>query len=78
MKAPNSHYRRLMTAPRLARVGLGLLLVVGGFFGFLPVLGFWMIPLGLVVIFFEAPWVRERWRRFRAWLKQRRSQREQA
>ena len=29
---------------------LGLLLVVGGIFGFLPVLGFWMIPLGIAVI----------------------------
>ena len=28
---------------------IGLLLVVGGAFGFLPILGFWMIPLGLAV-----------------------------
>ena len=71
MKRPNARYRRLLTAPRIVRVGLGLLLIVGGVLGFLPVLGFWMIPLGLVVIFFEAPWVRERWRRFRAWWKAR-------
>ena len=32
------------------RTVLGLLLVVGGAFGFLPVLGFWMIPLGILVI----------------------------
>lgn len=29
---------------------LGLLLIVGGIFGFLPILGFWMIPLGIAVI----------------------------
>lgn len=29
---------------------LGLMLIVGGLFGFLPILGFWMIPLGLVFI----------------------------
>ncbi len=29
---------------------LGLLLVAGGLVGFLPVLGFWMIPLGILVI----------------------------
>ncbi len=28
---------------------LGLLLMLGGVFGFLPVLGFWMVPLGLAV-----------------------------
>ena len=31
------------------RFVLGLLLVCGGIFGFLPVLGFWMIPLGIAV-----------------------------
>ncbi len=29
---------------------LGLALIVGGVFGFLPVLGFWMIPLGAAII----------------------------
>ncbi|MDH3474825.1 MAG: hypothetical protein OEM59_14165 [Rhodospirillales bacterium] len=32
-------------------MSVGILLVVGGIFGFLPILGFWMIPLGLLVIF---------------------------
>ncbi len=36
--------------PPGARTLLGLLLIVGGFFGILPVLGFWMIPLGIVVV----------------------------
>jgi hypothetical protein len=31
------------------RLVLGLVLIVGGVLGFLPVLGFWMIPLGVVV-----------------------------
>ncbi|MDQ2089232.1 hypothetical protein [Marimonas arenosa] len=31
------------------RLVLGLALIVGGVFGFLPVLGFWMIPLGIAV-----------------------------
>ena len=38
--------RRLPPGTRLV---VGLLLMVGGVFGFLPVLGFWMIPLGLGV-----------------------------
>jgi hypothetical protein len=47
---------------RALRVGLGLLLVAGGLLGFLPVLGFWMIPLGLLVLSVDIPVVR-RWRR---------------
>jgi hypothetical protein len=31
------------------RLILGLLLIVGGILGFLPILGFWMIPLGVAV-----------------------------
>lgn len=31
------------------RLPLGLLLMVGGVFGALPVLGFWMLPLGVAV-----------------------------
>jgi len=44
------------------RIGLGILLVGGGVLGFLPVLGFWMVPLGLVVLSVDLPMVR-RWRR---------------
>ena len=44
------------------RIGLGILLVAGGLIGFLPVLGFWMIPLGLLVLSVDLPIVR-RWRR---------------
>jgi len=35
---------------RSLRVSLGVALVIGGIFGFLPILGFWMIPLGLLVL----------------------------
>jgi hypothetical protein len=44
------------------RIGIGVLLIVGGIVGFLPVLGFWMIPLGLLVLSIDLPIVR-RWRR---------------
>jgi hypothetical protein len=44
------------------RIGLGILLIAGGILGFLPVLGFWMIPLGLLVLSVDLPIVR-RWRR---------------
>jgi hypothetical protein len=44
------------------RIGLGVLLIAGGLLGFLPVLGFWMIPLGLLVLSIDLAIVR-RWRR---------------
>ncbi|HEV8036976.1 hypothetical protein [Yoonia sp.] len=36
--------------PPGVRAPIGLILIVGGIFGFLPILGFWMIPLGIAVI----------------------------
>ncbi len=47
---------------RLARIIIGILLIGAGLLGFLPILGFWMIPLGLLVLSVDLPMVR-RWRR---------------
>jgi hypothetical protein len=44
---------------------LGVLLIAGGILGFLPVLGFWMIPLGVAVILLDVAVIR-RWMRMRA------------
>lgn len=55
--------------PPGVRLVAGLLLIVGGCFGFLPVLGFWMIPLGLVFVVLDIPPLR---RRFMDWLRRRR------
>ena len=40
----------------------GLLLMVGGVFGFLPILGFWMLPVGAMVLWLDVGPV---WRRLR-------------
>lgn len=47
---------------RILRIGIGAALIAGGFLGFLPVLGFWMVPLGMVVLAEDFPVVR-RWNR---------------
>jgi hypothetical protein len=47
---------------RALRIAIGIVLVILGIFGFLPILGFWMIPLGLLVLSYEFATVR-RWRR---------------
>ncbi|PJE31005.1 hypothetical protein SAMN06297129_3670 [Pseudooceanicola antarcticus] len=36
--------------PPGTRLPIGLLLMAGGLLGFLPILGFWMLPLGVAVI----------------------------
>ncbi len=47
------------TVPPGGRAPLGLLMIVGGIFGILPILGFWMIPLGIAVVAMDvAPLVR--------------------
>jgi hypothetical protein len=43
---------------RWIRWPLGVALIVGGVFGFLPVLGFWMVPLGALLIGEDIPPVR--------------------
>jgi hypothetical protein len=35
---------------RWVRIPLGILLILGGVFSFLPVLGIWMLPLGLLLL----------------------------
>ena len=48
--------------PRGLRLVLGLLLIFAGTLGFLPILGFWMIPLGIAVAAIDIELYR-RWRR---------------
>ena len=43
---------------RTARVAIGGGGLLGGVLGFLPVLGFWMVPVGLVVLSHDFPRVR--------------------
>ncbi len=76
MKSVNFLGRRIpVPANRLLRIGLGVVAVFGGFFGFLPILGFWMLPLGLLILSIDFSPVR-RFRRVATvrvvgWLKRR-------
>jgi len=67
---------------RWLRLPLGLLLIVGGMFGFLPILGFEFIPIGLLLIAQDVPFLREpvgvftlwlerKWAALRRWWKER-------
>jgi hypothetical protein len=46
------------------------LFMVGGVFGFLPVLGFWMLPLGVALIALDLPPTRHR---IEHWMEQLKS-----
>ncbi|MFL0694076.1 MAG: hypothetical protein ACJLUP_18940 [Agrobacterium tumefaciens] len=60
-------------APRPVEFVTGTALVGGGFLGFLPVLGFWMVPLGLIVLSHDLPAVRRRRRRMTVWWNRRKA-----
>jgi hypothetical protein len=56
---------------RWVRVPLALLLIVGGVAGFLPVLGFWMIPLGLLLLAQDVPFLQVPILRLLTWLERK-------
>ena len=60
-----------LPASRLVRMGVGFGLVLCGIVGFLPVVGFWMIPLGIFVLSLDMHWARRIRRRFMIWLTRR-------
>jgi len=67
LRKPSSFPVRLLVA---------LLLILGGLFSFLPILGLWMLPLGLLLIAQDVPllqkplvsalaWIEARWARLK-------------
>ncbi|HVL20537.1 MAG TPA: tryptophan synthase subunit beta [Amaricoccus sp.] len=50
--------RLLRDGTRLIRLPVALLLLLGGFFSFLPVLGLWMLPLGVMLLAVDVPLIR--------------------
>ena len=65
--------RERLPRHRALRIIIGVALVFGGLAGFLPILGFWMIPLGLLVLSYDIPAVRRWRRRFVVWWERRRN-----
>jgi hypothetical protein len=53
------------------RIPLGILLIGGGIVGFLPILGFWMVPLGMVMIAQDVPFLRPPLARLFAWIERK-------
>jgi hypothetical protein len=68
---------------RKVRIPLGVLFLIGGFFWFLPVVGLELIPIGLLLIAQDVPflrkpvgramlWLERKWRALRRMWEQRR------
>ncbi len=56
-------------SPKAVRLPLGVALVAGGTVGFLPIVGFWMLPVGLVMIAKDVPPLRPPLVRFFDWVE---------
>ena len=60
-------YRLPLPRSRILRIAIGVVFVLFGLLGFLPILGFWMVPLGLLILSVDIPRVRRWRRRFAVW-----------
>lgn len=72
---PNSVSRciRWLREPsaRWIRIPVGVLLIIGGIFSILPLLGLWMLPLGLLLLAQDLPFLRRPTRRALLWIERR-------
>jgi hypothetical protein len=70
---------------RWVRLPIAILLIVASFFSFLPVLGLWMLPLGIMLLAVDVPflrrptglalsWLERQWRRLVGWYRGRNEQ----
>lgn len=63
---------------RWVRIPLALLLILGGIFSFLPVLGLWMLPLGLLLFAQDVPFLQGPLARLLAWVERKWTERQRA
>ncbi len=63
---------------RLVRIPLAILLILGGIFSFLPVLGIWMLPVGLLLFAQDVPMQPPPLARMLAWVERKLIERQRA
>ena len=56
---------------RWARIPIGVALILGGAFSILPLLGLWMLPLGLLMLAQDIPFLRRPTRKGLLWAEKR-------
>jgi hypothetical protein len=63
---------------RLVRIPLAFLLIAGGIFSFLPVLGLWMLPLGLLLFAQDVPMLQKPMVQMLGWIERKWIERQRA
>ncbi|QPF83767.1 hypothetical protein IC762_29370 [Bradyrhizobium genosp. L] len=63
---------------RYVRIPLAILLILGGIFSFLPVLGLWMLPLGLLLFAQDVPLLQKPTAQLLGWIERKWAARERA
>ncbi len=63
---------------RGVRIPLAALLILGGIFSFLPVLGLWMLPLGLLLFAQDLPFLQGPLVRMLTWIERKWTERQRA
>ena len=63
---------------RYARIPLAILLIVGGILSFLPILGLWMLPLGLLLFAQDVPFLQKPMARMLGWIERKWIERQRA
>ena len=63
---------------RLVRIPMAILLILGGIFSILPVLGLWMLPLGLVLFAQDVPVLQKPMANALGWIERKWAERERA
>jgi hypothetical protein len=54
---------------RWVRIPVGILLIIGSFLSILPVFGLWMLPLGMVMLAQDVPFIKRLIDRLLAWIE---------
>jgi len=62
----------------LVRIPLAILLMIGGIFSFLPILGLWMLPLGLVLFAQDVPILQKPMAQALGWIERKWEERQRA
>ena len=60
------------------RIPLAILLILGGIFSILPVLGLWMLPVGLLLFAQDVPWLQPPLARMLGWIERKWIERQRA
>ena len=56
---------------RYVRIPMAILLIIGGIFSILPVLGLWMLPLGLLLFAQDVPMLQKPMARMLGWIERK-------